>query len=114
MSAMRTPLVAEPPRTRPRILVVIDDDEAAETLRTALTAGGYAVATVPDGAAALPLAEVYPPAAIVVCGDAHMPDGSPFIEGWERVMRAPATMISLSCAAPALALSLVRRALSES
>lgn len=102
------------PRFRPRVLVVARDDDDAESLRSALTEGGYAVATVSDGAAAIMLAEQLPPAAIVVCGDAQMPDGSAFADGWRRAVRAPATMITLRSAAPEFALSAVRRSIAQS
>lgn len=102
------------PRTRPRILVVVDDDEAAEALRSGLGAEGYAVATVPDCGSALALAETHPPAAIVVCGNARMPGGATCAETWQRVSRAPGTLISLGSSDAARARSLVRRSLAES
>lgn len=109
-----SPALGTAPRSRPRVLVVVRDDDDAESLRAALTAGGYAVATVSDGAAALTLAEQLPPAAIVVCGDARFPEGTAFAEGWRRAMRAPATLITLKAALPAVALSAVRRSLAQS
>lgn len=61
---------------RPRVLVIDDDDDVCEILREALTEDGYAVATVPHGAAALELIHHHQPAVILL--DLRMP----IMDGW--------------------------------
>lgn len=82
-------------RTRPRILVV-DDDGVCEVLREALSEEGYAVATVPHGAAALELVKHHEPA-VIIC-ELKMPimDGWSFVDQYRRQARPPASVILLS------------------
>lgn len=81
---------------RPRVLVVDDDDAVCELLRQVLTDEGYAVATVPHGAAALELVRHHQPAVILV--DLRMPimDGWAFIEQYRRVAKPAASIVLLS------------------
>lgn len=81
---------------RPRILVIDDDDATCEMLREALTDEGYAVATVPHGAAALELVKHHQPA-VILC-DLRMPimDGWSFIEQYRRTARPAAAIIVLT------------------
>jgi CheY-like chemotaxis protein len=81
---------------RPRVLVVDDDDAMCELLRQALTDQGYAVATVPHGAAALELVKHHQPAVILV--DLRMPimDGWAFVEQYRRMADPPASIVLLS------------------
>jgi CheY-like chemotaxis protein len=82
--------------SRPRVLVIDDDDVVCELLREALTEEGYAVATVPHGAAALELAKHHQPAVIVL--DLRMPimDGWSFAEHYRRQAKPAASLILLS------------------
>jgi CheY-like chemotaxis protein len=82
--------------SRPRVLVIDDDDDVCEALREALTEDGYAVATVPHGAAALELIRHHQPAVIVL--DLRMPimDGWSFAEQYRRVAKPAASLIVLS------------------
>lgn len=82
--------------SRPRVLVIDDDDDVCEILREALTEDGFAVATVPHGAAALELIRHHQPAVIVL--DLRMPimDGWSFAEQYRRVSQPPASLIVLS------------------
>jgi CheY-like chemotaxis protein len=84
------------PNSRPRVLVVDDDDDICELLREALTDEGYAVATVPHGAAALELVKHHQPAVIIV--DLRMPimDGWAFVDQYRRVAKPPASILLLS------------------
>lgn len=84
------------PLTRPRVLVVDDDDDICDVLREALTDEGYAVATVPHGAAALELVKHHQPA-VIIC-DLRMPimDGWSFVDQYRRQARPPASVILLS------------------
>lgn len=84
------------PHTRPRVLVIDDDDDVCEVLRDALGDEGYAVATVPHGAAALELVKHHQPA-VILC-DLKMPimDGWSFVEQYRRQARPPASLILLS------------------
>ncbi len=59
-------------QSRPRVLIVDDDDELAGLLRDLLDEEGYAVATATDGAAALEMATTHDPALIVL--DLRMPN----------------------------------------
>lgn len=81
---------------RPRVLVIDDDDAVCEILREALTDEGYAVATVPHGAAALELVRHHQPAVILL--DLRMPimDGWSFAEQYRRVAKPPASLVLLS------------------
>lgn len=83
-------------RTRPRVLVIDDDDAVCDVLREALTDAGYAVATVPHGAAALELVRHHQPAVILL--DLRMPimDGWSFVDQYRRQARPPASVILLS------------------
>ncbi|MDE3112024.1 MAG: response regulator [Chloroflexota bacterium] len=83
-------------RSRPRILVVDDDDDVCEVLREALTDEGYAVATVPHGAAALELVKHHRPA-VITC-DLRMPimDGWSFVDRYRKQAKPPASVILLS------------------
>ena len=85
-----------PSATRPRILVIDDDDAVCEVLREALSDEGYAVATVPHGAAALELVKHHQPAVIIL--DLRMPimDGWSFAEQYRRQVKPAATLILLS------------------
>ncbi len=84
------------PATRPRVLVVDDDEATCDLLRALLTEEGYAVATVPHGAAALELAKYHQPAVIIL--DERMPimDGSSFVDHYRSQARPPAALILLS------------------
>jgi CheY-like chemotaxis protein len=81
---------------RPRVLVVDDDDAICELLRQVLTDQGYAVATVPHGAAALELVKHHKPAVMLV--DLRMPimDGWAFVEQYRRMADPPAAIVLLS------------------
>ncbi len=81
---------------RPRVLVVDDDEAMCELLRQALSDQGYAVATVPHGAAALELVKHHQPAVILV--DLRMPimDGWAFVEQYRRMADPPASIVLLS------------------
>lgn len=81
---------------RPRVLVIDDDDDVCEILREALTEDGYAVATVPHGAAALELIHHHQPAVILL--DLRMPimDGWSFAEQYKRRASPPASLILVS------------------
>jgi CheY-like chemotaxis protein len=81
---------------RPRVLVIDDDDGVCEILREALTDEGYAVATVPHGAAALELVKHHQPAVIIL--DLRMPimDGWSFVEQYRRQATPAAAVILLS------------------
>jgi CheY-like chemotaxis protein len=81
---------------RPRVLVIDDDDAVCEVLREALSEDGYAVATVPHGAAALELVKHHQPAVILL--DLRMPimDGWSFAEQYRRAAKPPAMLILLS------------------
>jgi CheY-like chemotaxis protein len=83
-------------RSRPRVLVIDDDDDVCEILREALTEDGYAVATVPHGAAALELIRHHQPAVILL--DLRMPimDGWSFAEQYRRRAKPPASLILVS------------------
>jgi CheY-like chemotaxis protein len=82
--------------TRPRILVIDDDDAVCEVLREALGDEGYAVATVPHGAAALDLVKHHQPAVIIL--DLRMPimDGWSFAEQYRRQAKPAASLILLT------------------
>ncbi len=82
--------------SRPRVLVIDDDDDVCEVLREALTDEGYAVATVPHGAAALELVKHHQPAVIIL--DLRMPimDGWSFAEQYRRLAEPAASLILLS------------------
>ena len=84
------------PASRPRVLIIDDDDAVCEILREALTDEGYAVATVPHGAAALELVKHHRPAVIVL--DLRMPimDGWSFVEQYRRQADPGASLILLS------------------
>ena len=83
---------------RPRVLVIDDDDALCEVLRDHLSAEGYAVATVSQGAAALELVREHQPAVILL--DLRMPimDGWSFAEQYRRVSQSPAAIILISSA----------------
>jgi len=82
--------------SRPRVLIIDDDDNVCELLREALTGEGYAVATVPHGAAALELVKHHQPAVIIL--DLRMPimDGWSFAEQYRRQAKPPASLILVS------------------
>lgn len=82
--------------SRPRVLVIDDDDAVCEILREALTDEGYAVATVPHGAAALDMVRHHQPAVIIL--DLRMPimDGWSFAEQYRRRADPAASLILLS------------------
>lgn len=81
---------------RARVLVIDDDDDVCEILRESLSDDGYAVATVPHGAAALDLIRDHQPAVIIL--DLRMPimDGWSFAEQYRRIPTPPASLIVLS------------------
>jgi CheY-like chemotaxis protein len=85
-----------PLRTRRRVLVIDDDDAVCEVLREALSEDGYAVATVPHGAAALELVKHHQPEVILL--DLRMPimDGWSFAEQYRRAAKPAASLILLS------------------
>jgi CheY-like chemotaxis protein len=78
------------------VLVIDDDDAVCEVLREALSEDGYAVATVPHGAAALELVRHHQPAVIIL--DLRMPimDGWSFADQYRRVAKPAASLILLS------------------
>jgi two-component system chemotaxis response regulator CheY len=84
------------PASRPRVLVIDDDDAVCEILREVLTAEGYAVATVPHGAAALELVKHHQPAVIML--DLRMPimDGWSFADQYRRQAKPAASLILIS------------------
>lgn len=96
MMPARTAQARREASSRPRILVIDDDDDVCEILREALTDEGYAVATVPHGAAALELVKHHQPAVIIL--DLRMPimDGWSFADQYRRVAKPPASLILLS------------------
>jgi len=81
---------------RLRVLVIDDDDAVCELLRETLSDEGYAVATVPHGAAALELVKHHGPAVILL--DLRMPimDGWSFAEQYRRVAKPPASLILIT------------------
>jgi CheY-like chemotaxis protein len=78
------------------VLVIDDDDAVCEVLREALSEDGYAVATVPHGAAALELVKHHQPAVILL--DLRMPimDGWSFAEQYRRAAKPAASLILVS------------------
>lgn len=86
------------PGSRPRVLVIDDDDATCELLRQSLGDRGSAVATVPHGAAALELVKHHNPAVVLV--DLRMPimDGWAFVEQYRRLARPPASILLLTAA----------------
>jgi CheY-like chemotaxis protein len=84
------------PRTR--VLVIDDDDALCDLLRQSLGDQGFAVATVPHGAAALELVKHHKPAVILV--DLRMPimDGWAFVEQYRRLAQPTAAILLLSAA----------------
>ena len=83
--------------SRPRALVIDDNDDVADVLRQTLGDEGYAVATVPHGAAALDLLTLHN--AEVILLDLRMPlmDGWSFAERYRTATgRAPAPIILIS------------------
>jgi CheY-like chemotaxis protein len=79
-----------------KILVVDDDDELAEAVRQALRDGGYSVATVRHGAAALELMRHVSPDLILL--DLTMPimDGWSFVAQYRRSARSDARIVLLT------------------
>ncbi|HET6531620.1 MAG TPA: response regulator [Actinoplanes sp.] len=75
---IRTVGEAEP---GPRVLLIEDDPQSAELLRTQLTNAGYAVDVASSGEAGLSSAGEHPPDAIVL--DVSLPG----IDGWEVIRR---------------------------
>lgn len=86
------------PGSRTRVLVIDDDDATCELLRRWLSEQGFAVATVPHGAAALELVKHHSPAVILV--DLRMPimDGWAFVEQYRRLAQPPASILLLTAA----------------
>jgi DNA-binding response OmpR family regulator len=84
------------PGSRTRVLVIDDDDALCELLRQSLGDQGFAVATVPHGAAALELVKHHQPAIILV--DLRMPimDGWAFVEQYRRVAKPAASILLLT------------------
>jgi CheY-like chemotaxis protein len=84
------------PNGRARVLVIDDDDAVCEILREALSDDGYAVATVPHGAAALELVKHHQPAVILL--DLRMPimDGWSFAEQYRRAVKPAASLILMT------------------
>lgn len=81
---------------RPRLLVVDDDDDMCDLLRSVLSEHGYAVATVPHGAAALELVKRHQPQVILL--DLRMPimDGWAFAAQYRRLAQPPAAIVVMS------------------
>ena len=79
-----------------KVLVVDDDDELAEVVRQALRDGGYSVATVRHGAAALELMRHISPDLILL--DLTMPimDGWSFVAQYRRIARSEARIVLLT------------------
>ena len=94
--ASRARETGDGPAVRPRVPVIDADDAICDLLRDALTDEGYAVATVPHGAAALELMKHDQPA-VILC-DLRMPimDGWSFVEQYRRVAQPAASVIILS------------------
>lgn len=86
------------PGSRTRVLVIDDDDAVCELLRQSLADQGFAVATVPHGAAALELVKHHQPAVILV--DLRMPimDGWAFVEQYRRLAQPQASILLLTAA----------------
>ena len=86
------------PASRTRVLVIDDDDARCDLLRQSLGDQGFAVATVPHGAAALELVKHHKPAVILV--DLRMPimDGWAFVEQYRRLAQPTAAILLLSAA----------------
>lgn len=86
------------PGSRTRVLVIDDDDALCELLRQSLGDQGFAVATVPHGAAALELVKHHQPAVILV--DLRMPimDGWAFVEQYRRLAQPTASILLLTAA----------------
>jgi DNA-binding response OmpR family regulator len=80
----------------PKILVVDDDDDLAETVREVLRDAGYAVATVRHGAAALELVRHISPDLILL--DLTMPimDGWSFVSQYRRIAKQGARIVLLT------------------
>lgn len=70
--------------SRPRVLIVDDDEDITMLLYEVLRDAGYAVATARDGSAALEILTTHEPA--VILADLRMPiiDGRSFIEQYRR------------------------------
>jgi CheY-like chemotaxis protein len=87
------------------VLVIDDDDDLCDTIREVLRDDGYAVASVPHGAAALEMVRVHEPELILL--DLRMPimDGWSFVQQYRRVAHPPAAIVLMSGAAglPAIA-----------
>src|SRR5919204_2410238 len=66
MLTTRVPRDWQKQQARPRVLVIDDDDDIADVLRQSLTEEGYAVATVPHGAAALDILKLHEPEVILL------------------------------------------------
>lgn len=81
--------------TRPRVLVIDDDDGVREILRRALSDEGFAVATVPHGAAALELVKHHPPAVILLDPCVPIIDGRSFLERYRWSAKPPASVVLL-------------------
>jgi CheY-like chemotaxis protein len=83
--------------TRPRILIVDDDELLCAAIRESL-GDEYAVASAPHGAAALELAKAHEPALILL--DLRMPimDGWSFVEQYRRSATVPAAIVVMSAA----------------
>jgi CheY-like chemotaxis protein len=93
----RVPRDWQKQQARPRVLVIDDDDDIADVLRQSLTEEGYAVATVPHGAAALDILKLHEPEVILL--DLRMPlmDGWSFADRYHTATgRAPAPIILIS------------------
>jgi CheY-like chemotaxis protein len=72
----------EPPRGRAlRVLIVEDSRDAADSLAVLLKLDGHAVQAVPDGPAALRMAEAGPPDVVL------LDIGLPGMDGWEVARR---------------------------
>ena len=97
MLTTRVPRDWQRQHARPRVLVIDDDDDVADILRQALSEEGYAVATVPHGAAALDILRLHEPEVILL--DLRMPlmDGWSFAERYRTITgKAPAPIILIS------------------
>ena len=83
--------------TRPRILIIDDDELLCEAIHESL-GDEYAVASAPHGAAALELAKSLEPAVILL--DLRMPimDGWSFVQQYRQSASVPAAIIVMSAA----------------
>ncbi len=94
--ADETPGSESPPNARKRILLVDDDREIVESLRTALEAAGYDILVARDGNQGLAMAEREDPDLVIL--DMMMPKRSGFLvlEKLRRTRPVPMRMIMIT------------------